>query len=150
MAEQTPWKSEGEESSLPDQPPDSYVAWHIRTVDPGERVRDYKADVHVYMITEPSPVVCSTFQNVTIALQASCPSLFPGELDVFVAANRFETCGVLGTRRRMHFSDWFSTVARILHLVRLASPPSLVRPLVPPQTFQLDPLIVRERLCTMC
>jgi len=71
--------------------PDAYLAWHIRTVDQGERARDYDANVHVYMITEPPEVVCSTFEEATTAFLASCPSLFSDEIDVFISANRFET-----------------------------------------------------------
>lgn len=75
------------------------MAWHIRTVDPGERARDYNASVHTYMITEPSPVVCSTFEEATVDIQASRSSLLPEDLYIFISANRFVTSAVLGIQR---------------------------------------------------
>ena len=91
LAELSPWKSMND-ASQPTTSPDQYAAWHIRTVDPGERARDYDPNVHIYMITEPAPVVCSAFEEVTAGFLASCPSLFPGGLDVFLSANRSAVC----------------------------------------------------------
>ncbi|CAM9717534.1 unnamed protein product [Ectocarpus sp. 4 AP-2014] len=83
----SPWESTSDESSPSTRPPHAYVAWHIRTVDQGERARDYNASVHTYMITEPPRVVCPTFGNATTAFVVSCSSLFPDEIDIFVSAN---------------------------------------------------------------
>ncbi|CAM9302049.1 unnamed protein product [Ectocarpus sp. 8 AP-2014] len=79
LAELSPWESSYH--------PDAYVAWHLRTVDSGDRAQGYKADVHTYMITEAAPVVCPIFEQATVDIQAACTSLFSGDLDVFVSAN---------------------------------------------------------------
>ena len=89
LEEVSPWKSTSEDS-LSYDPPDAYVAWHMRTVDPADRAQGYKANVHTYMITEPSTVVCPVYHNATTAFRASCPSLFPEDIDVYLSANRFE------------------------------------------------------------
>eukprot|EP00903_Cladosiphon_okamuranus_P010130 g9593.t1 len=86
LAELSPWKSASEDS-LRYHPPDAYVAWHMRTVDPADRIQGYNASVHKYMITEPSTLVCPAYENATTAFQASCSSLFPGDVDIFIAAN---------------------------------------------------------------
>lgn len=83
--------------SLSYHPPDAYVAWHMRTVDPGDRIEGYNASIHKYMITEPSALVCPAYENTTTAFQASCSSLFPGDVDIFLAANRFENVFLLSS-----------------------------------------------------
>lgn len=69
----------------------SYVGWHIRTVDPIElKGHHYNATRQTYMIIEPPSVVCPVFEDASVRLQASCPAVFSGVLEVFISANRLE------------------------------------------------------------
>lgn len=92
LEEHSPWGTISD-ASKPRHQSAEYVAWHIRTPD-GETAKSYDANIHRYVIQEPSSAVCPTyFTALAEALQLTkrCrASLSVHEDDelVYISSNR--------------------------------------------------------------
>lgn len=93
LEEHSPWGSGNDESAQRHQTAE-YVAWHIRTAD-GETARSYNADVHKYVIQEPSSDVCPTYLvalDEALQLTKTCRTSLSVHTEdelVYISSNRY-------------------------------------------------------------